>query len=118
MIAEFIKISTAAGEDDVIVLGDYNMIPGEDSGNFAALNPERYLRFISTREPFRRSTTPHGNFLDGFAVSRKKMTEYLDGSFRVYQFNRVYRKSVKWYEDNVSDHYPIVARFDITKDRD
>lgn len=117
-IADFIKTSTSTSEKDVLLVGDFNMIPGEDDENFSALSPKHYLTFLSTHKVYARATNVNGNFLDGFAVSRKKMTEYIGGSVRVYPLHRAYRKTVTWYAKNVSDHFPIVVRFDVTKDRD
>ncbi|MCI0748118.1 MAG: endonuclease/exonuclease/phosphatase family protein, partial [Verrucomicrobia subdivision 3 bacterium] len=83
-IASFIQQSTTAGEDDVLVVGDFNMIPEEDEENFRALNPDRFLQFISNIEATRDFTNVNGNFLDGYAISRQKMTEYVKGSFMVF----------------------------------
>jgi endonuclease/exonuclease/phosphatase family metal-dependent hydrolase len=117
-IADFIKAETAAGEKDIVLLGDYNMIPGDDDASFQALNPESYLTFLSTAERERDFSNVNGNFLDGFAVSRRRMTEYIGGSFRVHPLHRHFRRTLSWYGQNVSDHLPLVARFDITQDRD
>lgn len=117
-IASFIQQSTTAGENDVLVIGDFNMIPEEDEENFRALNPERFLQFISNTEATRDFTNVNGNFLDGYAISRQKMTEYVRGSFMIYPLHRTLGNTLTSYGDNVSDHLPLLARFDITKDRD
>ncbi len=68
VIADFIADVAAAGDDDIILLGDYNMIPGQDAANFTALNPNQFLRFVSTTDTYRQFTNVNGNFLDGYAV--------------------------------------------------
>src|SRR5688572_10623992 len=52
-IARFIRQETAGnGEKDVLVMGDYNMVPGQDAVNFNNLSPgsnaNEFLRFISS----------------------------------------------------------------------
>ena len=34
----------------MLVVGDYNMIPGEDAATFQRLNPSGFLRFISSTD--------------------------------------------------------------------
>jgi len=94
VIADFIADIAAAGDDDVILLGDYNMIPGQDAANFAALNPNQFLRFVSTTDTYRQFTNVNGNFLDGYAVTRLRMTEYIRGSARVFPLHRFYRRTL------------------------
>ena len=32
--------------------------------------------------------------------------------------HKVYQRTMTWYDDNVSDHFPLIARFRITRDAD
>jgi len=48
VIRAFVAQVAAAGDDDVLVVGDYNMIPDIDGESFDALNPDGFLRELST----------------------------------------------------------------------
>lgn len=118
VVNAFITQLAAAGDDDVLLVGDYNMIPDADRETFLALDPEGFLRFLSTYQAEQDFTNVNGNFLDGYAVTRRRMTEYVEGSFRVYPLHKAYDRTMTWYGENVSDHFPLVARFHITRDAD
>ncbi len=50
-IATFIRNETqSAAQKDVLLLGDYNMIPGQDISNFHELSPTGFLDFISSHD--------------------------------------------------------------------
>jgi endonuclease/exonuclease/phosphatase family metal-dependent hydrolase len=124
-IAAFIAAGTAGDEKDVLVVGDYNMIPGPDSANFSALNPAGRLRFVSSEDLTGQfshlsegSGCDDGNLLDGFAVAAGHTTEYLEASLRIYPMNRPPGLSVCAFRDSVSDHLPLIARFRILADDD
>lgn len=128
-IAEFIAEATAGNEKDVLVVGDYNMIPRQgnqrkDEVNFIAMSPTNFLRFVSS--DFLSGMISHidgcnplrGNLLDGFAISRRfTRDEYIPGSTRLLSFGQL-GMSCSSFRANVSDHRPIVSRFDITNDDD
>ena len=127
-IADFIAQSVAGGEKDVLVIGDYNMIPRRgnvrnDEANFVAMSPNNFLRFVST--DFLNGRTSHidrcnplqGNLLDGFAISRTFTGEFVAGSTRLLSFSNLGR-SCSSFLRNVSDHLPVVSRFRTTTDDD
>ncbi len=122
-IASFIQTSTTGSEKDVLVVGDYNMIPIEDQSNFDAMSPGNFLRFVSSEDlaggfsHISTSGTP-GNLLDGFAVSRDHTSEYIGGSLRVFPIHRAFDMTLLEYRNQVSDHLPVIARFRITEDDD
>jgi endonuclease/exonuclease/phosphatase family metal-dependent hydrolase len=117
VIAQYIKDKTIPpGRDkDVLVLGDYNMIPEQDEVNFTALSPTGFLRFVSYDligqfSHFHSCQPPKGNLLDGFAVSTP-VTEYVRGSVRLFPLDRALGLSCDAYTHDVSDHLPILASF-------
>ena len=112
-IAEFITQAVAGGEKDVLVLGDYNMIPRtgatrNDEANFIALSPTNFLRFVSS--DFLVGKTSHidgcsplrGNLLDGFAISRTFTTEFIAGSTRIISFSKLGTTCAS-FKQNVSE---------------
>lgn len=122
-IAAFIQAETTGSEQDVLVVGDYNMIPVQDQSNFDAMSPGNFLRFVSSEDLVGEfshisSSGNPGNLLDGFAVSRDHTREYIAGSLRVFPIHRALGLSLLDYRNQVSDHLPIVARFRITADDD
>jgi len=128
VIAQFIDDATSETEKDVLVVGDYNMIPGsstsrKDRDNFVAMNPDSYLYFVSSEDLVGQGThigsDGHmGNLLDGFAISSEHTDEYIDGSLRIFPLHRAFRTSLADYREFVSDHLPLVARFVVTVDDD
>lgn len=124
-IASFLASELAGGERDVLVVGDYNMIPGQDASNFTALNPGNMLRFVSTEDlSGQPSHIPQsgacdgGNLLDGFAVARQHTAEYIDASLRIYPMHRALGMTLCAFGTEVSDHLPLTARFRILEDDD
>lgn len=122
-ITEFVASELAGVEKDVLIIGDYNMIPERDGDNFTSLERDFDVRFISSDIKFPDFThigsggSP-GNFLDGFAVSQGHTNEYVETSCRVIEMHKVLDKSLQAYRSSVTDHLPIVARFCITEDDD
>lgn len=124
-IAEYIRSKTVGAgnpERDVLVIGDYNMIPEQDEVNFDALSPTGFLRFVSYEltgpSHIRRCQPLEGNLLDGYAVSTRHTTEYVDGSIRIFPLDRALRLSCDVYVSTVSDHLPLTARFVTTRPDD
>ena len=121
-IATFIRDQTNGPEKDVLVVGDYNMVPGQDAENFSNLSPgpnsNEFLRFISSTlgVPSHIGTCVNasnftGNLLDGFSISRAHTSEWT-GSIRIQQLQALMPNM--WcakYKATVSDHLPLVARF-------
>lgn len=125
-IANFIRNATSnTNEKDVLVVGDYNMIPGPDSQSFSNLSPgpasNEFLRFISSSlaGPSHigaciNASSFTGNLLDGFAISRAHTTEWT-GFIRILQLQALLPNM--WcdkYKTTVSDHLPLVARFRVS----
>lgn len=125
-IAGFIRQETAAtGEKDVLVMGDYNMVPGQDAENFNNLSPgsnaNEFLRFISSSlngpshiDTCLNASAFTGNLLDGFSISRVQTREWT-GYMRISQLQALLPNM--WcdkYKSTVSDHLPLVARFRVS----
>jgi endonuclease/exonuclease/phosphatase family metal-dependent hydrolase len=131
-IANFIRQQTQGDEKDVLVVGDYNMIPGEDNVNFRAMSPgtgaNEFLRYISTEALTGRTShisrcengQPRGNLLDGFAISRGHTAEYVANSLRMVNFNNSIFGSVtcSQYLSGISDHLMLTAEFRTNNDDD
>jgi hypothetical protein len=124
-IASFIAAQLAGDEKDVLVVGDYNMIPGADAANFNGLNPANQLRFISSEDLIGQfshlsegSGCDDGNLLDGFAIARTHTVEYIEASLRIYPMNRPFGQALCAFRESVSDHLPLIARFRILADDD
>jgi endonuclease/exonuclease/phosphatase family metal-dependent hydrolase len=124
-IAAFIRDETdGAGEKDVLVIGDYNMVPGQDAENFANLSPggasNEFLRFVSSSLAGPShigdcidASNFEGNLLDGFSISRTHTREWT-GFIRIQQLQA--HLPNMWcdkYKLEFSDHLPLVARFRI-----
>ena len=122
-ISRFITAHTeATGEKDVLVVGDYNMVPTQDQRNFANLSPGKqnneFLRFISSTlsgpshiGECTNASDFTGNLLDGFSISRLHTPEWT-GYIRIQQLQALLPNM--WcakYKATFSDHLPLVARF-------
>ena len=120
-IANFIQNASAGPEKDMLIVGDYNMIPGQDQSNFDNMNPNDFLDFVSDNlaDQFSRiSNSGPGNLLDGYAISRQHTSEYITRSIRIIQMHDVLGLSLINYRNTVSDHLPLDAAFRITEDDD
>lgn len=134
-IARFIQQRTAGVEKDVLVVGNYNMVPGQDSVNFHALSPgpnnNEFLRYVSTEalagqaSHISRCKSNSGNLLDGFAISHLHTREFRENSLRLVPFSDpVFRQpsggtpNCGTYTGLISDHLPLVASFLVTSDDD
>ena len=122
-ISRFITAHTeATGENDVLVVGDYNMVPTQDQRNFANLSPGKqnneFLRFISSSlsgpshiGECTSASNFTGNLLDGFSISRVHTPEWT-GFIRIQQLQSLLPNMFcSKYESTISDHLPLVARF-------
>jgi endonuclease/exonuclease/phosphatase family metal-dependent hydrolase len=130
VIREFVKTLTEGAEKDVLIVGDYNMVPVEDDTNFAAMNfPEEdeatsFLRFVTTEE-LAAGTFSHissggrpGALLDGFAISTNHTGEYVPDSIEVVPMHERLHRILRTYARDVSDHLPVIASFRTTEDDD
>jgi endonuclease/exonuclease/phosphatase family metal-dependent hydrolase len=128
VIGQFIDQQLLAHpREDIVVLGDFNMIPGQDVSNFHFLGGDDQLDFLSSWDLQERFShileKGRPNLLDGFAITRTRTTEYIRGSLRVFPVHRALGKSktgisLAEFRRTVSDHLPFVATFRIDKDRD
>lgn len=107
---------------DVLLMGDFNMIPGQDISNFHFLGGDDIMDFVSSWDLQERYShiLPSGreNLLDGFAISKRYSTEYIKGSLRLFPMHWTLGMGQAKYRDEVSDHLPFIASFDITRSRD
>ncbi len=127
-LAKFIASATQGGEKDVLVLGDYNMVPGQDLVNFEAMDPNGFLWFVST-EALQGSASHidgcnpvKGNLLDGYAISRTHTREFIANSLRLLRFVDLETSCASFAipssPEYVADHLPLVARFRVNKKDD
>lgn len=118
-------ITNIRGDDDrnpdILLMGDFNMIPGQDVSNFHHLGGNDIMDFISSWDLQERFShiLPSGreNLLDGFAISRRYFTEYIKGSLRLFPMHWTMGLGQEKFRTEVSDHLPFVASFDITNSR-
>lgn len=108
--------------EDILLVGDFNMIPGQDVSNFHHLGDNDLMDFISSwdlQERFSHILSAgRANLLDGFAISRKYSTEYVRGSLRLFPMHWAMGIGRERYRTEVSDHLPFVATFRIDRSRD
>jgi len=106
---------------DVLLMGDFNMIPGQDTSNFFHLGGDDIMDFVSSWDLQERYShiLPSGreNLLDGFAISRRFSTEYVKGSLRLFPMHWHMGMGQAKFREDVSDHLPFVASF-LLKDLD
>lgn len=107
---------------DILLMGDFNMIPGQDISNFHHLGGDDIMDFVSSWDLQERYShiLPSGreNLLDGFAISRRFSTEYIKGSLRLFPMHWNMEIGQAKYRAEVSDHLPFVASFSIGRDSD
>lgn len=123
-VSSFIRGATMFGERDVIVIGDYNMFPDRDQQAFDALSPTEFLRFLSTEHlcdsdgsdcaGTHISGNRIRNMLDGYAISARFTTEYVDNSFDRIDLHTIMNMSLPEFARNVADHLPLRAAFATT----
>jgi endonuclease/exonuclease/phosphatase family metal-dependent hydrolase len=122
VIFSFIQESRRNGREDIILTGDFNMIPGQDISNFHHLGGDDVLDFVSSWDLQERYShileKGRANLLDGFAITRTFSKEYIRGSLRLFPMHWSMDVGREHYKDNVSDHLPFVASFRIDRDRD
>lgn len=121
-ISGFIQGVLLTGEQDVLVVGDYNMIPGRDNENFASLNADGSLRIVSSEDltgSFSHISNGNpGNLLDGYAFTNLDPAEYVEASVEIVQMHQRMGLSLAEYDEQVTDHLPVVAVFDVSVDND
>ena len=101
----------------VLLMGDFNMIPGQDVSNFHHLGGDDMMDFVSCWDLQDRFShildAGRANLLDGFAVSRTWSTDYVRGSLRLFPMHWTLDMGRERFKDRVSDHLPFVASFRI-----
>lgn len=122
VIGQFIKERRERSREDILLAGDFNMIPGQDVSNFHHLGGDDLMDFISSWDLQARFShileAGRANLLDGFAISRSFSTEYIRGSLRVFPMHWSMDMGRERFRERVSDHLPFVASFRIDRDRD
>jgi len=122
VIGDFIKDLRSTSREDILLMGDFNMIPGQDVSNFHFLGGEDLMDFLSSWDLQERYShvLPKGraNLLDGFAISRTYSTEYIRGSLRLFPLHWTMDMGRESFREEVSDHLPFVASFRIDRSRD
>lgn len=122
VIGQFITDMRANSREDILLMGDFNMIPGEDVSNFHHLGGDDLMNFLSSWDLQARFShiLPKGraNLLDGFAISRTYSTEYIRGSLRLFPMHWTMDMGREKFRTEVSDHLPFVASFRIDRSRD
>ena len=122
VIGDFICNLRRASREDILLVGDFNMIPGQDISNFHYLGGDDLMDFLSSWDL--QAGFSHileagrANLLDGFAISRTYSTEYVRGSLRLFPMHWAMDIGRERYRETVSDHLPFVATFRINRSRD
>lgn len=101
--------------DTILLMGDFNMIPGQDVSNFHHLGGDDVMDFVSCWDLQDRFShildKGRANLLDGFAVSRAYSKDYVRGSLRLFPMHWTLDMGREKFKDEVSDHLPFVASF-------
>jgi hypothetical protein len=122
VIGQFLASCVQQQREDILLAGDFNMIPGQDVSNFHHLGGEDLMDFVSSWDLQDRYShileAGRANLLDGFAVSRTFSTEYIRGSLRLFPMDWAMDIGRERFRETVSDHLPFVASFRIDQDRD
>jgi len=121
VIGNFITERRAASREDILLVGDFNMIPGQDVSNFHHLGGDDLMDFVSSWDLQARFShileAGRANLLDGFAISRTYSTEYIRGSLRIFPMHWSMDIGRERFRETVSDHLPFVASFRIDRER-
>jgi len=121
-IGQFITERRAQSREDILLLGDFNAVPGQDVNNFHHLGGEDRMDFVSSWDLQDRYShileAGRAYLLDGFAISRTFSTEYARVSLHVFPMHWAMDMGREKFRDTVSDHLPFVASFRIDRARD
>jgi len=120
VIGEFITDFRANSREDILLMGDFNMIPGQDVSNFHHLGGNDLMDFLSSWDLQDRFShileKGRANLLDGFAITRTFSGEYIRGSLRLFPMHWTMDMGREKFREEVSDHLPFVASFKIDRD--
>ncbi|WP_394688990.1 GMP synthase [Hoeflea sp.] len=101
----------------IFLMGDFNMIPGQDVSNFHHLGGDDVMDFVSSWDLQDRFShileKGRANLLDGFAISRNYSTDYIKGSLRLFPMHWTMDMGRESFRKSVSDHLPFVAGFKV-----
>ena len=99
----------------ILLMGDFNMIPGQDVSNFHHLGGDDVMDFVSCWDLQDRYShileSGRANLLDGFAVSRNYSTRYVQGSLHLFPMHWTLKMGREKFRNEVSDHLPFMASF-------
>lgn len=120
IIGDFITEFRADNREDILLTGDFNMIPGQDVSNFHYLGGDDIMDFLSSWDLQDRFShileKGRANLLDGFAITRTYSGEYIRGSLRLFPMHWTMDMGREKFREEVSDHLPFVASFRIDRD--
>lgn len=120
VIGEFIADFRTNSREDILLMGDFNMIPGQDVSNFHHLGGNDLMDFLSSWDLQDRFShileKGRANLLDGFAITRTFSGEYIRGSLRLFPMHWTMDMGRERFREEVSDHLPFVASFRIDRD--
>ncbi|MEW8051098.1 MAG: endonuclease/exonuclease/phosphatase family protein [Candidatus Thiodiazotropha sp.] len=125
-ISGYIQGVLQGSEKDILVIGDYNMIPGDDFSNFTTLNSDKSLRYVSSEDLIGQGThiscegdnVRIGNLLDGYGFTNIDDPEYQENSLRIIQMHTLLGLSLKNYQRKVTNHLPVIAEFNVDMNND
>lgn len=110
-----LRSAPATARRTLLLMGDFNMIPGQDVSNFHHLGGDDLMDFVSSWDLQDRFShileKGRANLLDGFAVSRTFSTDYVRGSLRLFPMHWTMEMGRERFRREVSDHLPFVASF-------
>lgn len=115
VIGQFITELRENSQEDVLLMGDFNMIPGQDVSNFHHLGGDDIMDFLSSWDLQARFShileQGRANLLDGFAITRTFSKEYIRGSLNLFPMHWTMDMGREKFREEVSDHLPFVASF-------
>lgn len=102
----------------IVLMGDFNMIPGQDVSNFHHLGAGDEMNFVSSWDLQDRWShilkSGRANLLDGFAVSGPPSARYVQGSLRLFPMHWAMKMGRAKFRNEVSDHLPFIASFRVS----
>lgn len=100
----------AGGETEVVIVGDYNDEASDPAGEnvFGPMLGDRYSILTQALDEDAFSFIPFRALIDHIVITSGTSEEYGMGTISIADGVRV---EVLNYQDNVSDHLPVIARF-------
>ncbi|MCE9559952.1 MAG: endonuclease/exonuclease/phosphatase family protein [Armatimonadetes bacterium] len=124
LLRDEISRKLSGSEKDLLLIGDYNMIRGDDQEQYDILNSNANLAFLTENSPKDAFTYifkggQKTSFIDGYGIAKGNTErEYVAGSFQVVPLHEHYYGRGLAMFHKISDHLPTSARFKITGDDD